>query len=327
MDIQQITRNQTILVDINGIQEKPGPYSMSFGFDPSILIRSINEIGLINPPFVVKNEKGYLDVVIGFRRISALRSLNMKMIPCVDLSGLGFSKLELLQINLFDNLSIRKFNEIEIAMTLKRLSNYVSKEDIQEKYMPLLGVSNRKEFDTYLAIEGLEHKIKKSLSDCSLSRKIIKLTIGIDNKSSSIIFQWIRNLKLNFNQQIQFFEYLMDLSIAKENTIFDILSEDSFEDILRDNRSNNPQKVKRLLNLLRSMRFPALSLAEKRFQKQWNRLGFSNRVRIVPPPFFEAPDYRLELLFKDGNELKSLVDSIANTPDIGEIGNLWEVDE
>ena len=327
MDIQQITRNQTILVDINGIQEKPGPYSMSFGFDPSILIRSINEIGLINPPFVVKNEKGYLDVVIGFRRISALRCLNMKMIPCVDLSGLGFSQLELLQINLFDNLSIRKFNEIEIAMTLKRLSNYVSKEDIQEKYMSLLGVSNRKEFDTYLAIEGLEHKIKKSLSDCSLSRKIIKLTIGIDNKSSSIIFQWIRNLKLNFNQQIQFFEYLMDLSIAKENTIFDILSEDSFEDILRDNRSNNPQKVKRLLNLLRSMRFPALSLAEKRFQKQWNRLGFSNRVRIVPPPFFEAPDYRLELLFKDGNELKSLVDSIANTPDIGEIGNLWEVDE
>jgi len=145
------------------------------------------------------------------------------------------------------------------------------------------------------------------------------LTSGIDSQSSSIIFQWITDLKLNINQQIHFIEYIIDLSIIKEKSIPDILNENQFRDILRNNRSNNPQKAKRLINLLRSSRFPALNRAEKWFKKKYDKLELSKRVKIIHPAFFEAPDYRLEILFRDGAELKSLIDSIANKSEIEKI--------
>ena len=63
------------LLNLKEIPEDPGPYCMSFGFDLDPLIRSIEKCGLLFPPFVAKNESGKMDVVIGFRRILALKSL------------------------------------------------------------------------------------------------------------------------------------------------------------------------------------------------------------------------------------------------------------
>ena len=52
-----------------------GPFSMSYAFDPGPLILSIKNAGLINPPILREDEQGKLDIVAGYRRVEALKSL------------------------------------------------------------------------------------------------------------------------------------------------------------------------------------------------------------------------------------------------------------
>ena len=130
MRIQKTTGDSPIQIDLGDINEMPGPYTMSFGFDLEPLIRSIENFGLINTPFVTRNPDQGVDVVMGYRRIKALKSLQWTRVPCIDLSQSGLSPLELLLLNLYDNLPTRRFNDVEIGMILTRLTTYLSKKEV-----------------------------------------------------------------------------------------------------------------------------------------------------------------------------------------------------
>lgn len=322
MDIRQITRVSPRSVDVKHIGENPGPHAMSFGFDLEPLIRSIQQCGLINPPFVTRSSDGRMDVVVGYRRILALKSLQRETIPCVDLSDSGASALELLHLNLQDNLTTRKFNEIEKGMILRRLIPHVSREEILDRYMPLLNLpSHASTLDFYLKLEDLDVNIKESIAKGALSLKATKLILDTDRKYHSAIYRLISNVKFNSNQQIQFIEYICDISIKENIPIPELLSEERLAKISEDQKMNNPQKAKLILDRLRSRRFPSLTRAEKAFKATVSRLDLPKGVRIQHPPFFEAPDYRLEILFRDGKDLKDTISSLYRLQDLERIGD------
>jgi len=322
MDIRQITRESPILVDLKHIDENLGPYSMSFGFDLELLIRSIKQCGLINAPFVTRTRDGRVDVAVGYRRILALKSLQWETVPCVDLSDSGLSTLELLLFNLHDNLTTRKFNEVETGMILKRLTPHVSREEVLDHYMPLLNLpSHASTLDFYLKLEELDVNIKESIVEGALSLKATKLILDIDHEFHSTIYRWISNMKFNFNQQIQFIEYINDISIKENIPIPELMSEEQFVRISEDQKINNPQKTKLVLDLLRSRRFPSLTRTEKAFKATVSRLDLPKGVRVQHPPFFEAPGYRLEILFRDGKDLKDKINSLYRLQDLERIGD------
>jgi ParB family chromosome partitioning protein len=322
MDIRQIKRDPPISVDLKHVDENLGPYSMSFGFDLEPLIRSIRQCGLINAPFVTRTSDGRTDIVVGYRRILALKSLQWESVPCVDLSDSGLSPLELLHFGLHDNLTTRKFNEVETGMILKRLTPHVSREEILDHYMPLLNLpSHASTLDFYLKLEDLDANIKKSIVEGALSLKATKLILDSDHKYHSTIFRWILNIKFNFNQQIQFLEYICDISIRENIPIPEMLSEEQLLRISEDQKINNPQKAKLIFDLLRSRRFPSLTRAEKAFKATVSRLDLPKGVRVKHPPFFEAPDYVLEILFRDGKDLKDKINALYRLRDLERIGD------
>ena len=105
------------LISMEDIDDRPNrPYCMSFEFDLTPLIRSIEKVGFINLPLLIRNEDKTLDVVLGFRRIKALKSLGWEKIPCKIFSESEMSPLECLLLSLNDNLATRTFNEVEKAM-------------------------------------------------------------------------------------------------------------------------------------------------------------------------------------------------------------------
>ena len=71
MNIFRTNRGAVHQVNIKDIDDRPGPYCMSFGFDLEPLTESIRRVGLINSPLLVRNGNGELDIVIGYRRIRA----------------------------------------------------------------------------------------------------------------------------------------------------------------------------------------------------------------------------------------------------------------
>jgi len=326
MGIQKIATANLHPVDPKKIDDSPGPFCMSFGFEPDPLIRSIEAVGLINPPLVMQNGENCLVVIAGYRRIQALKSLRIKKIPCRVLPEMSRSAMECLLLNLYDNLVSRKLNDVEKGMVLNRLSLHLPRMEIIKHYMPLLGLPSHEEtLRLYMALEtDLGTEMKLSLARGQLSLQAAKMLLHMSAESRPHVFRFMDNIKFNMNQQKQFFDFIVDIAHMENMSIPDVLSESSLERVRSDSRTNNPQKARAVLQLLHSRCLPGLAEAEKKFRSLVAGLDLPKGVRIEHPPFFEAPHYRLELLFKQGRELKEKITHLHGIEGLDKVGSPWE---
>ncbi len=316
------------LVDIGDINDQPGPYCMSFEFDLELLSQSISRVGLINSPILVKGSDGNFEIVLGYRRIKAMKYLDWGKIPCRILSETELSPLECLLMNLNDNVAFRGFNDIEKAMIIYRLSSLLQKKEILENYMPLLDLpSNEPTMTFYCRLENeLEEEIKASISKGGISIYAVKMLLEMENKERSKVFKWISSLRFNVNQQKTFIEYLFDVSSNDKKPISKVLEAEPLERLFADSRMNTPQKANAVITELRTRIFPKLIHAEQTFRHMLSSTNLPKGVRISAPPFFEAPHYKMDILFKDGIELDEKLKQLTGTKGLLKLQNPWEND-
>ncbi len=302
----------------------PGPYCMSYGYDEKRLMGSIQRVGLLNPPSLVRNGSGGYDVVSGYRRLVAARSLGRKEILCRDLSDLKMTTFDLLHLNLFENLATRRFNEVEKAMALKRLSFHISQGRLIQEYLPLLGLSPHEAvLRAYLLFEELGEPLKQGLAEGMISSHVADLLQSLDPVSRSAIYDCISRLKLNYNYQKQLIEYLVEISEIEGHSIPQLLRKESLSRILMKEDQNNPQKAKSLMAGLRAIRNPRVTDYEHRFRKQLSSIPLPPGARIIHSPFFEGPSLTLEVSFVEGRNLKRKLLEIAETGGIENIRPPW----
>ncbi|MFH1630278.1 MAG: ParB N-terminal domain-containing protein [Pseudomonadota bacterium] len=312
-------------VALKDIDDSPGPCCMSFGFDLTPLIQSIENVDLINPPILRKDNQGNITIIAGYRRIKAMKSLKRGRAACRILSGRDISPLKCLQLNLYDNLSIRTLNQVEKAMILTRLSSLVSRDETMAYYMPLLGLpSNEETLLFFLRVErDLGKTEKEFLAQGRLSLQATKMLLEVDEASRSAILGFLSDIKLNTNQQTQYIDYLIDLAHIECKSIPQILGEKVLTGICSDTHMNGPQKGRAILRNLRARRNPSLVSAEKRFNKTLSGLNLPVGVQVNAPPYFEGTDYRLEVLFKEGKDLRKKLQVLYQSEGLSNLGNPW----
>jgi ParB family chromosome partitioning protein len=326
MDFPKTADMELRIIDLEAIESTPGPYCMSFGFDPNWLAQSIRRVGLVNSPLLIEDGQGPLRVISGYRRIQALKALGWKQVACRCLSESQLSPLECLCLNLFENLATRKLNKVEKGMVLSRLSMWVTKNELLETYVPLLELpSHESTLAVFLRIEEeLDDTIKDYLVRKHLPLENLKMLLELDPKTRTYLFNLFSIIKFNSNQQKQLIDYIVDIAHKENRTVPQLIGEMSFQRILSDHRLNNPQKAKAILLLLRSRRFPSLVEAERAFQKKVSSLNLPEGVRIVAPSYFEASHYLLEVRFQGGVDLVQKIDRLSETADLRQLRNPWE---
>ena len=272
---------RSVYMELETINSSPGPYTMSFGYDQSHLIQSIKKFGLINPPFVTKNRAGYMDVVMGYRRIRALNSIGWKRVPVFDLTDSKIPSQRLLLWNFHDNLATRPFNHIEKAMILTRLTSYFSHPEIHSQYLSLLGITSSWEMDFFIRLGELDVDLKEAIAHDRVSLKAVKRILEMDTESRAIVFRFMSDLNLNLNQQVQLIDYIDDMSVKEKKSIHKVLTLEPFIEILEDTSLNNPQKAKKLFTLLKNRRYPILTQTEKAFKKMIDEMNLPRQVRTA----------------------------------------------
>ncbi len=326
MNIENDLTSIQYTVDFVDIDDSPGPFCMSFGFELEPLIQSIQNVGMVNPPLLIQKKSGTYTIIAGYRRIRALKFLDIKKTPCRILSESRVSELECFRLNLHDNLATRVFNEVEKGMVLSRLTSLVSQDQILNRYMPLLGLpSHSEKFFFYLRLEKeLEKEIKIHLAQGRMSLQVARLLLEIGRGDRNRVFELISALNLNINYQKQLIDYIIDISNIKRIPVSTFLAENFFSDILQKEGFNKPQKVKALFHSLRVLRFPTLVRAEENFSKNVTRLGLTKGVKVSAPPYFESPHFRLEILFRNGTELKEKLRILTKKEGLEVLGNPWK---
>ena len=312
---QHILGRHLTWVPLNHVNDAPGPYAMSFGFDLEPLCESIKRLGLVNPPCIAKEHEGRIQVVAGYRRILALKQLGWVKVGCEDVTSSLPSDVERLFFAFYDNLASRTFNPVEKAMILSRFTPLLTKEDILKIIMPRLSIPCHEDnLDFYMQLNELQRDIKVGLVRDRLSLNAAKALLNLEPESRQCIFRWISDLRLNFNQQLHYIDMMIDLSIIHKKSCSQIMECDPLQNIVKDEGLNNPQKAKKVLDELRFLRYPEWKSAERRFREKLDLLTLPTGTRVDHPPFFEAQGYRLEVRFRDGKELMEKLHHLSTLP-------------
>ena len=320
----------TTPIQFEKIDVNPGLSCMSFGFDIEPLLNSIKKIGLINSPIIIEKGKGegavQYEVIAGFRRISALRALSLNPIPCRILPS-ETPSLDCLLINLYENLCSRGFNPVEKGMVLTRLLDLIPEREVLDTYMPLFDLPSHEEtLHLFVEVEKMfEHQTKTLLASEYLSMKAAKLLIEMDGTERNMFCDYFSAVRFSKNQQTQFIDLVSDLSHIEDNPVTCLLMEHQLKDIRDNPQMNNPQKAKALITVLRKKRLPRLVRAETGFKQMVEKLALPPEFQIVPPPFFEGAQYRLEISFENGKDLMEKLQVVTNNERLAAFINPWKM--
>jgi len=312
-------------VDISDIDLSPGPFCMSFNFDLEPLKASIARFGVLNPPYLLRNSDTdtHFTVVAGYRRLLAVRELGWSDIVCQVLPD-SFPPFKALLLNLHDNLVQRKMNEIEKAMVVQRLTRFVKHEQTITQFMPMLDIpANRQTLNLFLGLEELEEPIKASIAVERLSLRIAGLMMSLGTEDRLKINELFTALKWSFNQQWEAIQWIIEIASREGRSIEEVINDREVTEILHSSRMSKPQKLKATVKVLKRRRFPSLMKAENEFTKGISALPLPERVKIIPPPSFEGIDYRLEIVFTKGKELRDRLEKLSHLTGLEKITDFW----
>ena len=311
-------------VALSKIDLDHGAFCMSFNFSLQQLKAFIEEFGVLNPPYLMKYSENHYTVVAGYRRLLAIRELGWSDTVCQVLPD-GFPPFKALLLNLYDNLIQRKMNEIEKAMVLQRLTRFVNYEQIITQFMPMLDVpANRQTLRLFLGLEELEEPIKLSIAVQRLSLRVAGLIMDLGTEDRLKINELFTTLRWSFNQQWEAIQWIMEIASREGRSIEEVINDREVTEILHSDRMSNPQKLKAIVKVLKKRRFPSIMKAENEFRKGISALSLPKRVKISPPPFFECIDYKLEIVFTKGKELREKLEKLSHLPGLDKVTDFWK---
>lgn len=310
-------------IALSDIDVKPGPFCMSFGFNLEPLKVSIKKFGVINSPYLLRSTDNHFSVVSGYKRLLAVRELGWKDIVCHVLPD-TFSLFNAFLFNLHDNLINRQLNAIEKGMVLQGLTRFLSTEEIVAGYMPMLGLPpNIRQLELFLNLEELEEKIKISIAIDQLSIKVADFMKNLSSIDRLKIFNLFTSFKWSFNQQWEVIHWIKEIAGREGRSIAEIIDTQEIKRAINNTKMNRPQKVKAIVKILKTRRFPSLSTAEEFFNKQISSLSLPAGVTVIPPSFFEGTNYKLEVTFSNGENLKEKLAMLSILPGLEEITHVW----
>lgn len=296
---------QILINDIDMSSENHDRYVFTYGRDPIDVLESIKKTGLINPVVLKKNQgsdRAYT-VICGYQRIRACRQLGWMRIDAKVIDGLNDE--ELLLFVLHDNLFSRGFNEIEKAIVLKKFLDIgYSHDRVMVEIASLLEIPpNKKILDKYLLMLSLDNLIKQSVASGGLELEKASLLVTLDDAERDVVYRFLfRESVTNINETKETIRNLLDLKLIKQLEMSELLSSDEISNIISDSKSNKRQKGEKLYGLIKSMRYPSISIKEREFDKLCREMRLDNDVRINHSRYFERDEIKITL--KASNEVK-----------------------
>ncbi len=300
------------------------------GSDLTRLLASMEEVGLLAPPWLRTRADGRWQVVAGLKRLKAAARLAKKdpsgweRLPARVLAA-STPESHCLLIGLYDNAFTRGFNLWEQATLARRLLDHWDQSTVAGKFLPYLGLpASKAHLERLLQVSALEAPFQEL---CARGRLALTAAASLSQwpgADRAAVLSFLAGLPFSQSKQEQFLEDV-ELLARRENTSPGaILSREQLQQPLDDQALTPLERAEAVRRLLRGWVSPRLHAARAAFQEALGRLGLKGhpRVRLQPPAVFEGPDFHLEIKFRDGPELKSLLAEITRLSAQEEFGDL-----
>ncbi|MDD7796236.1 ParB/RepB/Spo0J family partition protein [Clostridium sp. 'White wine YQ'] len=175
-DIDEVDENSKVYISINKIRansEQPRKYFDSEKI--SELSKSILNHGVIQPLILQKDNENYI-IVAGERRWRAAKLAGLKEVPAVVMD---FSKSQLLEISLIENIQREDLNPIEEAKAFKQL---ISEFNLTQEALSERVGKSRTTITNSMRLLNLDERVQNYVIEGVLSEGHGRTLLAIDDK-------------------------------------------------------------------------------------------------------------------------------------------------
>lgn len=303
-------------VKLRQIESADETYRITTNENIDDLVESIEHIGIVNPPLLIKNNFGYT-IVCGFRRISACRRLNLDNVDARVLHE-KTKKLECATYAIVDNTSQRSLNLIELSRSINMLGGLMNETnhlDIELKSMGL--PESRPLIKKIKKICQLPTTLQNGILSSTLSLSMA-LELGRLDRETGIGFaQLFGSLQLSLSKQREIFTLAKEIAHRDDTSMLEVLKDHTMQGILDNNHFDRNQKARKIRRYLKQRRFPIITRAEEAFEAHLKTLNLKAGSQLIPPENFEGTVYTLTFTFSSFKELQdhqSTFDAIIKNP-------------
>ncbi len=287
------------------------------------LVKSIGQLGLLNPPFLASSQSRYR-VVSGFRRILACLELGWKAIDARILPA-NARDIDVFSLAIADNAQHRDLHLIEQARAAAGLSAFFSDTGELAAFAKGLGLSlNKTLVSRLLRINRLPEFMQNRIVSGAVSMTTALEMEALPPEGAEALSRLFEEVRPSLNEQKEILALVKDIAGAEEQSIADIISRGAVADIRRNGGYNRKQKTARIRSLLKKRRYPAISRFEALFTEKLRNLDLPEKMDFQPPPEFEGQEFSVRFRFQSPAEFGSLVGALermAQDPNFAAIMN------
>ncbi len=284
-------------------------------WDLSSLSLSIETMGLLTPPVVIK-DRGRVVIVSGFRRIrAALANQNVPHIHCRVIESADDAAVRAVAENAFQ----RDLTLMETIRGLILLNGFMSVEDIAAQSLLIFNTRmNPSYIKDLLTLGGMGETLGQVLDSGHLSLKSAVKISRLEPAIRGYLLDLFGRIKASASKQREMITYMLEIMARDGISPEDFFGQEPVRAILNHDNGDLGFKADALRQFLVKTRFPSLEEKRSRVKGYINKLNLDKHIKLTLPENFEATTYAMSFNFKSVAEFKarlSEIEAAGNQPD------------
>jgi ParB family chromosome partitioning protein len=299
---------------------------ITYGPLPDTLRRSIQTVGLIQIPLLQRTGHGDFRIVSGSRRLLICRELGLEPITCQILDE-SLRPGACLRLAVYDNIAARILNPVERSLVLSKMLAFFPRPQVIGEVMPLLHLEpSITLLSRYIELLRMENDMLDALADGRLHERTAFALAPLEPTDRRALFTLFGEFSFSVSVQREIIDLVVEIGQREGMVPAEVLKADAISALRREQRRPARHRAEEIRRYLQGRRTPRLTARRGRFLKETQELGLPSGVRLIPPPFFEGPHWRLEFTFQRGKDLAATLRTMAVMAEQPELRRVLEHD-
>lgn len=228
----------------------------------------------------------------------------------------------------WENLGTRALDPLEQAEAVGKLVRMFNepKESLIDQLLPGMGLRpSRYHLDQLLSLFELDERLKRSISEVNLLPEIALKLDGWEEDERDIFLALVKSCQLGRNKQKQISELLEDLRRSTGMSVGGLWETCGLTVDEDDRPQSADERFRRVREGLMLLRYPQLTKHELRFVQLRAALQLPPRIRLQVPEYFEGDTVSINIESRDIEELRGLVQKMAEVAEQEEMTEIFEL--
>jgi hypothetical protein len=153
----------------------------------------------------------------------------------------------------------------------------------------------------------------------------VKRLLSLGEEDQQVLMDMVAALRIGHNHVRDLLDWLDEIVLRDGGSIAAILARAPFGEILTDPRLGRSDKLKRVKEELRRLRFPRLSQIETEIASRIRALKLGPKTQVAAPPGLEGGFLTVQLKATSREELRGMVAALAQAVEKPEIDEVFEL--